>query len=84
MQSPTAKMLILCSLAVLLTACDQTPNEAGPGGVSREDARALDAAAEKLEAQPQLPVIPLPSVQEATGDKAKAAKKKASGIQTGL
>jgi hypothetical protein len=46
------KRLYLC---LFLTACGPSAGDTGPGGVSVEDARALDAAAEKLDAEAQLP-----------------------------
>ena len=46
------KHLYLC---LFLAACGPSPGDTGPGGVSVEDARALDAAAEKLDAEAQLP-----------------------------
>lgn len=36
---------------MFLSACADGANEAGPGGVSAEDAQALDEAAAKLDAQ---------------------------------
>lgn len=33
-----------------LASCGSSDNDAGPGGISVEDARALDEAAEKLDA----------------------------------
>jgi hypothetical protein len=36
---------------LLLNACDSSEHEPGPGGVSVEDAKALDQAAEKLDGQ---------------------------------
>ncbi len=41
---------ILAGLA-LLCGCGDTPTEAGPGGVSADDARQLDEAAAKLDAE---------------------------------
>jgi hypothetical protein len=45
------KHLYLC---LFLVACGPSAEEAGPGGVSVEDARALDAAAEKLDTEAQI------------------------------
>ena len=41
----------MIGLLLILSACGPSANDPGPGGVSVEDARALDAAAEKLDAQ---------------------------------
>ena len=38
-------------LMVALASCGPADNEPGPGGVSVEDARALDEAAEELDGQ---------------------------------
>jgi hypothetical protein len=43
--------LATCSLLLLLTACGDGATAPGPGGVSAEDAKALDQAADKLDAQ---------------------------------
>jgi hypothetical protein len=51
---------LILGLFLVLAGCNQTPNEPGPGGVSKEDARALDAAAAKLDKEPQPPAIPVP------------------------
>jgi hypothetical protein len=59
---------------VLLAGCNQTATETGPGGVSKDDARALDAAAEILDAEPPLPVIPVPQ-PEAKDDKGQLQNK---------
>jgi hypothetical protein len=40
-------------MLLFLSACGDGPSEVGPGGVSAEDARALDAAAAKLDAEVQ-------------------------------
>jgi hypothetical protein len=42
---------------LLLSSCGPGPNDPGPGGVSAEDARALDSAAEKLDAETIIPVV---------------------------
>jgi hypothetical protein len=48
------------SMLMLLTACGNGTNDAGPGGVSADDARTLDAAAAKLDAEaaPELDTAP--------------------------
>lgn len=38
-------------LAVTLHSCGDAPSETAPGGVSAEDARQLDKAAEKLDTE---------------------------------
>ncbi len=75
MRKRFAPILLLSGLMLTVAACEPTPTETGPGGVSKEDARALDAAAEKLDAEPQLPTIPIPTAPEENADRAKAAKK---------
>ena len=45
-----AKTLVLLLIAAL-ASCGPADNEPGPGGVSVEDARALDEAAEELDGQ---------------------------------
>ncbi len=42
-------------LVLALSACGPASNDPGPGGVSVEDAQALDAAADKLDREPQVP-----------------------------
>jgi hypothetical protein len=64
----------MLSLTFLLVACDQAATETGPGGVSKDDARALDAAAEKLDAEPPLPVIPV-TQPEPTANKSRLKAK---------
>ena len=54
------KYILLC--AFLLSSCGTAANDPGPGGVSVEDARALDTAAEKLDKEASLPVAPAPVV----------------------
>jgi hypothetical protein len=41
--------------ATLLAACNSTGNDPGPGGVTQREAEALDAAAEKLDAEAKVP-----------------------------
>jgi hypothetical protein len=36
---------------MLLAACGDTTTDQGPGGISAEDAKALDVAADKLDAE---------------------------------
>jgi hypothetical protein len=54
-------------LLFFLVACGPSAEDTGPGGVSIEDARALDAAAEKLDTGAQLPDLQnQPVVNKAT------------------
>lgn len=53
------KPIILVPLLVLLTACEPAGNDPGPGGVTVDEAKALDEAAEMLE-QRRLPDEALP------------------------
>jgi hypothetical protein len=48
--SPRTRPLLLAAL-IALSACSRTDNEPGEGGVTVGEAKALDAAAEKLEAR---------------------------------
>ena len=47
----SARCLVL-AMTVLMTACGPANNDPGPGGVSVEDARALDEAAAQLDQPP--------------------------------
>lgn len=49
----------IASAAILLAGCEPAGNEPGPGGVTMDEARALDEAAEMLEGQ-RLPDEALP------------------------
>ncbi len=62
--------LIAISALALLAACDKPDNAPGPGGVTVGEAKALDEAAEMLEAEP-LPIAP---AAVATAQAAPAAK----------
>ncbi len=55
-----ARALSALSLALLLAACGAGDNDPGPGGVTVGEARALDEAAEMLDAR-RLPDGVLPS-----------------------
>jgi hypothetical protein len=55
-----SKLAPLFALLVL-TACGKADNEPGPGGVTMGEARALDEAAEMIEAQ-RLPPEAIPPV----------------------
>lgn len=46
------RILISLSAVALLAACDKPDNAPGPGGVTVGEAKALDEAAEMLEAEP--------------------------------
>lgn len=45
------RTLSILALPFLLTACDKPDNAPGPGGVTVGEAKALDEAAEMIEAQ---------------------------------
>ncbi len=45
-------------LCLFLAACGPPAGDTGPGGVSVEDARALDAAAAKLDAEARISAPP--------------------------
>ncbi len=49
-------MLLLAGGALLLSACGPGENDSGPGGVTVGEARALDEAAEMLDARQPPPV----------------------------
>lgn len=73
------RLLLPLILAASLSACSKQDNAPGPGGVSMGEARALDEAAEMVEAQ-RLPAEALlaqtaPASQAAPAAKADAAKK---------
>jgi hypothetical protein len=51
-------LTVLAALA--LAGCGKADNDAGPGGVSVGEAKALDEAAQMLEAQ-RLPAAPAPA-----------------------
>lgn len=46
---------LLLSLPLLLAACGQPDSDAGPGGVTQGEARALDEAAAMLDERPKAP-----------------------------
>jgi hypothetical protein len=48
-----AKARVSVILSLALAACGPADNDPGPGGVSTEDARALDEAAAKLDTKPE-------------------------------
>jgi hypothetical protein len=52
-------------MSALLAACGPAPTDPGPGGVSVEDAEALDQAAEQLdEEQANPPLLPVKAEKE--------------------
>jgi hypothetical protein len=58
---PTAIRYLLPIAAFLaLTACGENSSQSGPGGLTPEDARALDDAAEKLDAK----ALPPPTLEQ--------------------
>lgn len=63
---------------LLLAGCGKADNEPGPGGVTVGEARALDEAAEMIEAQRLTPEAILPGAQSGPAA-APAASKTATG-----
>ena len=61
--APMRSLALLVPLAAL-AACEPAGNEPGPGGVTVDEARALDEAAEMLEAR-RLPEEALPDAEGA-------------------
>ncbi len=50
------RITLLSGLTVLLlSGCNSTGNDPGPGGVTKTEAEALDAAADTLGDKPQIP-----------------------------
>lgn len=47
----TVRVSLSLPLILVLAGCENQPATAGPGGVSADDARALDQAAAKLDAE---------------------------------
>lgn len=81
---PSSKPLRLAPLltvlaALALTACSKADNDAGPGGVSVGEAKALDEAAQMLEAQrlpaQRLPTQPVPPASPSPSQPAPAVTK---------
>jgi hypothetical protein len=70
-----ARALPALSLALLLMACGAGDNDPGPGGVTVGEARALDEAAEMLDAQ-RLPEGASPTA-EPSGEASKPASQPA-------
>jgi starvation-inducible outer membrane lipoprotein len=60
--------IFLPTFVLLLSSCGPGPNDLGPGGVSMEDSRTLDKAAQTLDAQTILPVVQ-PTNQSVTTNK---------------
>jgi hypothetical protein len=58
-------ILPACSALLLLSACGKPDNAQGPGGVTVGEAKALDEAAEMIEAR-RLPAPPPPAAQPAS------------------
>lgn len=61
----SAAILLLSAAILLLGACGQAEDEAGPGGVSVGEAKALDEAAEMIESR-RLPEQALPDASNAS------------------
>jgi hypothetical protein len=66
--------LLTLLVALALAACGKADNAAGPGGVSVGEAKALDEAAQMLEAQ-RLPAQPVPPASPTPSQPAPAATK---------
>lgn len=73
MRSAAAILTALAALA--LAGCGKADNDAGPGGVSVGEAKALDEAAQMLDAQ-RLPPSPNPSAAAPAAPAATAAPRK--------
>ncbi len=81
---------ILLAFSLVLCGCGENSSQAGPGGLTPEDARALDDAAEKLdgkalppptpEQMAPLPVTP-PSVTPPQKASAATASEKSASVQ---
>ncbi len=54
----------VCAVALPLAACGPAPTDPGPGGVTVEEAEALDKAAEKLDSEMANPPL-LPETEAA-------------------
>jgi hypothetical protein len=70
------RIVINLAICVLLGACGKPDNAAGPGGVTVGEAKALDQAAEMIEAQrlpPAAVTAPPPAVQSIPQPSAQAA-----------
>jgi hypothetical protein len=57
-------MLRALPLLLLLTACERTDNQPGPGGVTQGEAKALDDAAAMLEERDKLATKPAAPTEE--------------------
>lgn len=51
MKNRSSYPVLPLAIALLLSSCGAADSDPGPGGVSMEDARALDKAAAKLDAE---------------------------------
>jgi hypothetical protein len=58
---PGMKRLSIAILALALTGCEKADNAPGPGGVTMGEARALDEAAQMLDARRPPPELAQPS-----------------------
>jgi hypothetical protein len=56
--------LLFPALCLLLAACGGAPTDPGPGGLSNEDAEALDEAAAKLDQEQANPPTGLEDTEE--------------------
>lgn len=67
------KRIIALSLIALLAACGPADNDPGPGGVTVGEARALDEAAEMLEARRLPPEAIITDIGEDAEEDAEAS-----------
>lgn len=67
------KLLCIFIAALALSACEKADNAPGPGGVSMGEARALDEAAEMIEARRPPPDLIAPSQTQRPADQASDA-----------
>ncbi len=76
------RYLVLTLALLSLAACGKADNDSGPGGVTVGEARALDEAAELIEAQ-KLPPELVPQPQLAPGSTPDTAQPAPSAKPTG-
>jgi hypothetical protein len=57
-------LLALICFTLALSACGGAPSDPGPGGITNEDAQALDEAAAKLDAEQANPPTGLEDTEE--------------------
>ncbi len=64
-QSIVVRKILPFGMLLVLGACGDSTTQSGPGGLTPEDARALDEAAEKLDAKALPPPAPIQTTQNA-------------------